>query len=102
MCDAVVAFTGAKLQGSLNGEEIPWWEAFYVKKESILSLGASQGHGCRSYMAVYGGIDVPDYLGVNPLFPKGHLEGLRVEPWPKGIFFLLIMIGKLNLVRREN
>ena len=86
MCDTVVAFTGAKLQGSLNGEEIPWWEAFYVKKESILSLGASKGYGCRSYMAVYGGIDVPDYLGSKSTFPKGHFGGFEGRILSKGDF----------------
>jgi len=84
MCDATVALTGAKLQGTINDEEVRWWETLYVKKGSVLSLGTVQGYGWRSYMAVGGGIDVPDYLGSKSTFPKGHFGGYEGRPLMEG------------------
>ncbi len=82
--DTTIALTGARLKGTINGKEVPWWEAFFVEKGSILSLGAVQGSGCRSYLAVSGGIDVPDYLGSKSTFPKGGFGGHQGRPLKKG------------------
>lgn len=74
--DAVVALTGAKLYANLDGQEIPWWKAFTIKKGSVLTLGAVDGSGgFRSYLAVRGGIDVPVYLGSRSTFPFGKFGG---------------------------
>lgn len=89
MCDTVVSLTGAKLRGTINGKEVPWWEAIYVEGGSVLFLGAVQGPGCRSYLAVSGGIDVPDYLGSKSTFPKGHFGGYEGRTLAKGDFLLL-------------
>jgi len=83
-CDAMIAFTGAKLKGKLNDREVPWWESLYVEKGSVLSFGKVEGPGCRSYMAVAGGIDVPDFLGSKATFPKGGFGGYEGRPLAKG------------------
>lgn len=87
--DTVVALTGAKLKGSINGKEVPWWESIYVEGGEILSFGAVQGPGSRAYLAVSGGIDVPDYLGSKSTFPKGHFGGYEGRPLTKGDFLLI-------------
>ena len=74
--DAVVALTGAKLRGNLNGQEIPWWSAFEVAKGSVLTLGNLDGSGgTRTYLAVRGGLDTPVYLGSRATFPFGNFGG---------------------------
>jgi urea carboxylase len=82
--DATIALTGAELEGTLNGKEIPWWETLFVEKESVLSLGKVKGLGCRSYLAVTGGFDVPDYLGSKSTFPRGCLGGYKGRILKKG------------------
>ncbi len=82
--NTLVALTGAKLKGELNGKSIPWWEALYAEKGSVLSLGAVDGLGCRAYMAVAGGFDVPDYLGSKSTFCKGGFGGYEGRPLTKG------------------
>lgn len=84
LCDATIALTGAKIEGTLNGKEIPWWETLFVEKESVLSLGKVKGLGCRSYLAVTGGFDVPDYLGSKSTFPRGGLGGYKGRILKKG------------------
>jgi biotin-dependent carboxylase-like uncharacterized protein len=60
--DAVVAVTGADLPPALDGEERPEWEAFAVDAGQVLRFGYLRG-GARAYIAVAGGIDVPEVLG---------------------------------------
>ena len=84
LSDATVALTGAKLQATMNGKQVPWWETLYVEKGTVLSLGAVQGPGLRSYLAVGGGISVPDYLGSKSTFPQGHFGGYEGRPLLKG------------------
>ena len=87
--DAMIALTGAKLKGSISGKEVPWWESIYVEGGEVLSFGAVQGPGSRTYLAVTGGIDVPDYLGSKSTFPKGHFGGYEGRTLTEGDFLLI-------------
>lgn len=78
--DAMVAFSGAEMAATLNGQAIPWWQSVYVEKGSVVDIGALSGEGCRSYMAVKGGLDVPEYLGSRSTFPKGGFGGHPASP----------------------
>ena len=82
--DAVIALTGAKLQGTIDDREMPWWQAIKVSEGSLLSLRGIQGHGFRSYLAIRGGIDVPLYLGSRSTFPFGGFGGYEGRPLRKG------------------
>lgn len=79
-CNAIVAFTGAKFNGTVDGQKIPWWRSIFVKKDAVIDLKAVDGPGCRSYMAIKGGIDVPEYLGSKSTFPKGGFGGHKESP----------------------
>jgi biotin-dependent carboxylase-like uncharacterized protein len=59
---AVAAVTGADLQPTLNGRPMPLWTAVPVAAGDTLAL---QGPvcGCRAYLAVGGGWDVPLVMG---------------------------------------
>ncbi|MBU4498806.1 MAG: urea carboxylase [Gammaproteobacteria bacterium] len=74
-CDSVIALAGADMGAALDGASLANWAAHVVKAGSILSLGAIQGAGCRSYLAVRGGFDVPDYLGSKATFTLGQFGG---------------------------
>ena len=41
----------------------------------MLRLGRVQGAGLRTYVAVSGGFDVPDYLGAKATFTLGRFGG---------------------------
>ena len=74
-CDAVIALGGADMGATLDGQPLANWAAHGVKAGSILKLGAVQGAGCRAYLAVRGGFDVPDYLGSKSTFTLGQFGG---------------------------
>lgn len=56
--DAIIALTGADMTPSVQNVQVPMNKAIQVKVGDVLKLGAAQ-KGCRTYLAVSGGIDVP-------------------------------------------
>ncbi|MBW6494120.1 MAG: urea carboxylase [Burkholderiaceae bacterium] len=74
-CDARIALAGADMGAELDGQPLANWAAHAVKAGSILKLGAIRDTGCRSYLAVCGGFDVPDYLGSKSTFTLGQFGG---------------------------
>ena len=73
--DAVFAVTGAALPVRVDGLEQPMNTALCVRAGSTLSLGSISGAGARSYLALRGGIQVPDYLGSKSTFTLGQFGG---------------------------
>ncbi|TCJ16483.1 biotin-dependent carboxyltransferase [Rubrobacter taiwanensis] len=59
--DAVLAVTGAEMPPKINGEEAPTWEALRVREGDVLSFDYLRS-GARAYLAVAGGIEVPEFM----------------------------------------
>jgi urea carboxylase len=72
--DSRVCITGAPLPVFLDNVAMQMWTAFAVTAGSTLKLGRMTT-GCRSYVAVSGGINVPDYLGSKSTFTLGQFGG---------------------------
>jgi urea carboxylase len=70
-----IAVTGAPLELQLDGQSVPMWSAIAVKAGQVLKVGRVSGAGCRAYLAVQGGWDVPDYLGSKSTFTLGQFGG---------------------------
>ncbi len=60
--DHLIALTGADLAPTINGQPVKMNRPIFVRAGGVLQF-APQGSGCRAYMAVAGGIDVPRVLG---------------------------------------
>ncbi len=73
--DTMVSVTGANMRPETDGVFQPLHEAFEVKAGSTLKLHAIEGGGCRTYLAIAGGFDVPDYLGSKSTFTLGQFGG---------------------------
>ncbi|MDH0444257.1 urea carboxylase [Stutzerimonas stutzeri] len=73
--DAVVAVTGAAIPVKLDDVPQPMCTAILVKAGSTLSIGTIAGAGARSYLAVRGGVQVPEYLGSKSTFTLGQFGG---------------------------
>lgn len=73
--DTVIAITGAPIEATLDGNAIALWQSHQIKAGSTLQLGKVVDAGCRSYLAVHGGFDVPDYLGSKSTFTLGQFGG---------------------------
>ncbi|WP_373186838.1 urea carboxylase [Halopseudomonas sp.] len=73
--EAVIAVTGAQIPVLLDGEPQPMHTSLLVRAGSQLSIGTIAGAGARSYLAIRGGIQVPDYLGSKSTFTLGQFGG---------------------------
>jgi biotin-dependent carboxylase-like uncharacterized protein len=72
--DRVVAVTGAELPPAVDGEPSPTWEAFEIKAGQTLAFDHLRA-GARAYIAVAGGIDVPEVLGSRSTYARVSLGG---------------------------
>ncbi|WP_456152454.1 ATP-binding protein, partial [Metapseudomonas otitidis] len=73
-CDALIALTGADCPAELDGEPVDYWQPIAIKAGQVLKLGRAT-HGCRTYLAVRNGLDVPLYLGSRSTFALGQFGG---------------------------
>ena len=73
--DAVVALTGAAIPVKLDDVAQPMCTAIFVPAGSTLAIGTIAGAGARSYLAVRGGVQVPEYLGSKSTFTLGQFGG---------------------------
>ncbi|MFH4416403.1 MAG: urea carboxylase [Neisseriaceae bacterium] len=70
-----IVLAGAQIEAKLDNKNIPNWQVIAVKAGQTLELGRVVGAGCRSYLAVTGGIECPDYLGSKATFALGRFGG---------------------------
>lgn len=74
--EGIIAVTGADLSPALNGKAIPMWRAIHIEDGAILKFGKGK-NGCRSYLAILGGIDVPAVMGSKATFIRGRYGGIE-------------------------
>ncbi|KAK9474873.1 uncharacterized protein V1510DRAFT_428218 [Dipodascopsis tothii] len=72
--DTVIALTGGETAPTVDGEAVPTWAPVPVKKGQVLVIGKILT-GARAYLAIRGGLDVPEYLGSRSTFALGNLGG---------------------------
>ena len=72
--EADIAVTGARMNLRINGEPARQWASLRVLPGDRLELGFAE-NGCRSFLAVTGGIDVPEVLGSRSTYIGGKIGG---------------------------
>lgn len=82
--DVVIALCGANMRPKLDGEPAPMWESIRVSAGQTLALASIEGGGFRSYLAVAGAIDVPEYLGSRATYVPGGIGGFEGRALKKG------------------
>jgi antagonist of KipI len=86
-----IAITGGDLSPKLNGKDAPMWRSILVDDGDVLGFSKMK-NGCRAYVTVSGGIDVPPLLGSKATFLRGGMGGYEgrmlrrgaLEGWPIG------------------
>ncbi|KAA3440077.1 5-oxoprolinase subunit C family protein [Rufibacter hautae] len=87
--DSLIALAGANLSPKLNGTPVPIHRPIFVRKETLLEFGAAV-QGCRAYLAVAGGIDVPLVMGSAATYARAALGGWQGRSLQKGDVLPLI------------
>lgn len=81
--DTLIAIGGADLGAHAGDVELPPWRAAWLPAATRLEFSASRT-GCRAYLAVAGGIDVPVVLGSRSTFVRGAFGGLTGRALRRG------------------
>lgn len=81
--EGVAAVCGADLGFQLNGAAAPLWTAFPVKEGDALSFSGPRS-GCRAYLALSGGIDVPRVMESSSTYTRAKVGGLEGRALKKG------------------
>ncbi|WP_035187503.1 biotin-dependent carboxyltransferase family protein [Alteribacter aurantiacus] len=74
--DMVVAFTGANMLPSINGEPVSMWKSYAVFKGDDIRFGSAV-NGVRAYMSVRGGVDVPVVMGSKSTAVRANIGGFN-------------------------
>lgn len=73
---ALIALGGADLEASIDGTALPPWKPAAVGAGATLRFGKAR-LGCRAYIAVAGGIDVPLVFGSRGTYVRASFGGLE-------------------------
>jgi antagonist of KipI len=83
----IIAITGADLGAQINKEKVQMWRTFEVEKGDVISFPSvktSSLKGCRAYLTVAGGMDVPIILGSKSTCIPGNFGGFEGRALKKG------------------
>ena len=73
-CDSQIVLAGGDMPSTLDGVTVPMWQTVNVRKGQILKCGKI-ATGCRTYIGIKGGLNVPEYLGSQATFTLGQFGG---------------------------
>jgi antagonist of KipI len=70
------SITGANLSPTINDKKVCMGRPIYVKEDCILKFGACK-NGCRSYIAVAGGFDIPLVMDSKSTYLRAQIGGFE-------------------------
>jgi biotin-dependent carboxylase-like uncharacterized protein len=81
--ETVVAVTGADLAAGLNGNPLPRWQSVTVHNGDLISFPRLNS-GCRAYLAISGGLDIPMVMASAATYIRAGIGGLEGRPLRQG------------------
>jgi antagonist of KipI len=72
--DMLLAICGAEMKVTVSGERLPLWRPALVNAGTTIHFEACQS-GCRSYLAVAGGLNVPKIMGSRSTYLRAAIGG---------------------------
>lgn len=72
----LIAVTGGGLGLRINGIKLPLWMAAIVRRGATISFEGQPG-GCRAYLAVAGGFELPQVMGSRATYLRGGFGGYQ-------------------------
>ncbi|WGQ11656.1 biotin-dependent carboxyltransferase family protein [Pedobacter gandavensis] len=81
--EALIAITGADLSAEIDGAAVEMWRPILVAKGAVLSFGEALA-GCRAYLTVQGGFDIPQVLGSYSTYLRAGFGGFEGRALKKG------------------
>lgn len=87
---AIIAICGAPMEVKLNGKPISMWSRIKIEAGQRLTIGKTTGGGCRSYLAIYGGLpSIATWFGSKSTAPMTAVGGYQGRALAAGDFLEL-------------
>ncbi len=83
LVEADMALTGADMPLSVNNRPIIPWSTFRTKPGDQINIGQARS-GCRAYLAVTGGIDVPEVMDSLSTYAGARIGGYEGRALQRG------------------
>ncbi|AIQ12546.1 5-oxoprolinase subunit C family protein [Paenibacillus durus] len=74
--DHWIAITGGHMSPVIDGRDVPMWRPVFVRRGSRLIFKRPVS-GCRAYLAVSGGLDVPVVMGSRSTYLRAGIGGFE-------------------------
>ncbi|KPI37203.1 putative urea carboxylase [Cyphellophora attinorum] len=75
---AIIALTGAPMEASIDGKAVPFWQRLKIEAGQRLKIGKTTGGGCRSYLAIWGGLPtIAEWFGSKSTAPMTAVGGYQ-------------------------
>jgi biotin-dependent carboxylase-like uncharacterized protein len=81
--DTTIAVTGADLAAVINSNPVPRWQSIPVRYGDIISFPRLK-NGCRAYLAITGGINVPRVMSSAATYTRANIGGFEGRAIKKG------------------
>ncbi len=82
-CSTNIGLAGGDFPMLLNGTEVRAYESIRVSRGDILTIGMAKS-GCRAYLSVAGGFDVPPIMGSSSTYLRGGFGGFKGRQLKEG------------------
>jgi len=83
--DTDIAITGGDISPKVNGQEVDMWKTLKISEGDIISFGKVRS-GCRAYLSVRGGVNVPSVLGSRSTYVRCEIGGIQGRQLKAGDF----------------
>jgi antagonist of KipI len=77
------SITGGNISPTINGRKISLGRPVYLNEDCVLNFGHCVA-GCRSYLAIAGGFDVPEVMGSKSTYLRAQFGGYNGRVLQKG------------------
>jgi urea carboxylase len=81
--DAWIGIAGADMRPTLDDAPIDTWSTVHVRSGQVLKFAAAKS-GARAYLAIAGGLDVPEVMASRATFHKAAIGGANGHALKKG------------------
>lgn len=82
-CNTYIGLAGGDFPILLNGKAVEAYEGIRVNEGDVLSIGSAK-RGCRAYLAIAGGFDVPLVMGSRATYLRGGFGGFMGRQLKEG------------------
>lgn len=91
----LISITGADFSPSINNKKVPLGRPIYLKEDCVLNFGKCIS-GCRCYLAVAGGFNVPVFMESKSTYLRAKIGGKDGRALEKGDVLEIGTMSKLS------